>query len=190
MRGVVKAAVLAGVFMVMWAPTQARAEAYVSPFYGVNFGNDQLEKKNTFGADLGWMGAGVFGVEADFAYSPNAYDESVDNHVIDLMGNLILGIPVGGTTGGGVRPYVTAGLGLIQSKISGAGSVADSTSNDFGFNAGGGLMLFFGDHFGLRGDLRYFRAFSGDNDFGFDHGISIDLGGFNYWRGTVGVVIR
>ena len=60
MRGVIKAVLLTGVFMLMWAPAPARAEAYVSPFYGVNFGNDQIEKKNTFGADVGWMGAGVF----------------------------------------------------------------------------------------------------------------------------------
>jgi opacity protein-like surface antigen len=190
MRGVVKAAVLCGVLALVSAPTSARAEGYVSPFYGVNFGNDQIEKKNTFGVNGGWMGAGVFGAEVDFAYSPNAFDESIDNHVIDLMGNLILGIPVGGTTGGGVRPYVTAGLGLIQSNVSGSGSVADATSNDFGFNAGGGLMLFFADHFGLRGDLRYFRSFNGDDHFGFDQGISLDLGGFDYWRGTVGLVFR
>ena len=28
------------------------------------------------------------------------------------MGNLIVGVPVGGTHGSGIRPYVTAGLGL------------------------------------------------------------------------------
>ncbi len=186
MRGVIRAIAAAAVLATVMAPARARAEGYVSPFAGVHFGNDEIEKKFVWGADAGYMGAGVFGVEADFGYAPNAFDEPVDNHIMDVMGNLIIGIPVGGTHGAGVRPYVTGGIGLVQTKID--TGIGDSTSNDFGFNVGGGVMGFFSNHVGLRGDVRYFRSF--ENNSTFDNGINIDLKNFDFWRGSIGVVIR
>ena len=41
---------------------------------------------------------------------------------------------------------------------------------------------------GLRGDVRYFRSF--ENNSTFDNGINIDLKNFDFWRGSIGVVIR
>ena len=49
-------------------------------------------------------------------------------------------------------------------------------------------MGFFSNHIGLRGDLRYFRTVN--NESTFDNGLNIDLGGFDFWRGSFGVVIR
>lgn len=189
MRGVLKAVLVAGVVAMLWAPTQARAEGYISPFAGVHFGNDQLEKKMVYGANAGWMGAGVIGAELDFGWAPDAFGESVDNHVLDLMGNLIVGIPVGGTSGPGIRPYVTGGLGMIQTVIgSGISGVDDYDKKDFGFNLGAGAMGFFSDHVGLRGDVRYFRTIN-NNDSSLDD-VDFDLGGFDFWRASVGLVIR
>ena len=105
------------------------------------------------------------------------------------MGNLIIGIPVGGTHGAGIRPYLTGGLGLVQTKIvSGVTGIADTDNNDFGFNFGGGVMGFFSNHVGIRGDVRYFRTVN--NDSTFDNGLNIDLGGFDFWRGSFGLVFR
>ncbi len=189
MRGIVKALVAAGVVAMLWAPTQAQAEGYISPFAGVHFGNDQLEKKAVYGVDAGWMGAGIIGGEVDFGWAPNAFGESVDNHVLDLMANLIIGVPVGGTRGPGIKPYVTGGLGLIQTVIgSGISDVADYDQKDLGFNLGAGAMGFFSDHVGLRGDVRYFRTIN-NNDSTLDD-VDLDLGSFDFWRATVGVVIR
>ena len=39
------------------------------------------------------------------------------------------------------------------------GSLLRSDNNHFGWNLGGGLMIFFGGHVGVRGDIRYFHAF-------------------------------
>ena len=39
-----------------------------------------------------------------------------------------------------------------------------STKNDFGLDVGGGVMGFFSDNVGLRGDIRYFRGFRGTSD--------------------------
>ena len=191
MRRVIKALVLTSVLALSWAPAQARAEGYVSPWAGVNFGNDQAEGKAAFGVFAGYMGAGIIGGEVDFGFAPNFFGESVDNNVMNVMGNLIIGIPVGGTRGPGIRPYVTGGLGLIRTSIdSGLSSVDDFTSNEFGFNLGVGAMGYFNDHFGLRGDVRYYRTLNdgdGDDD---DLIPEFDLGAFDFWRASIGIVIR
>ena len=45
------------------------------------------------------MGGGIFGAEFNFGYSPSFFGTNNDfgnNSVIDVMGNLIIGIPIGG----------------------------------------------------------------------------------------------
>jgi opacity protein-like surface antigen len=187
MRVIFKALIVTAALALV-APTQARAEGYVSPWAGVNFGSSVDNGRASFGVNAGGMGAGIIGGEVDFGYSPSFFGTENDfgnNTVIDLMGNIIIGIPVGGTRGAGIRPYVTAGLGLIRTQIDG-GTLAQvsSSNNDFGWDAGAGVMGYFNDHVGLRGDLRYFRNMNGDviND--------IDFGSFHFWRGSIGVVIR
>ncbi len=81
------------------------------------------------------MGAGIFGFEVDFGYAPNFFESTEgdadfdygDSNVTTLMGNVILGIPIGGQTGLGIRPYVSGGVGLIKSSIDGADDFFDST---------------------------------------------------------------
>jgi hypothetical protein len=164
-----------------------RAEAFFIPFAGVNFDSQPVEQGAAYGFSAGSMGAGVIGGEFDFGYSPDIFGEPVDNNGITLMGNLIIGIPIGGTSGVGVRPYVTGGVGLIRTSIEDLRGDT-LTENYFGVNVGGGLMLFFSDRLGLRGDLRYFRNLQeDDNTDPFDF---FDLGGLDFWRASVGLVIR
>jgi len=103
------------------------------------------------------------------------------------MGNLIVGVPIGGTHGAGFRPFVTGGVGLIRTQIDG-GTVAtvSQSNNDFGWNLGAGAMGYFNQHVGVRGDVKYLRNFSGDA-FDVNH---IDLGTFHFWRISAGVVLR
>src|SRR5207248_2463132 len=112
MRRIGRFLILIATVGLVQAPALARADGFVSPWAGVNFGNDQAEGKKTFGVSAGAMGAGVIGGEFDFGYSPNFYGESVNNYALTLMGNVIVGVPVGGTRGPGIRPYVAGGLGL------------------------------------------------------------------------------
>jgi opacity protein-like surface antigen len=195
MRTVFKAIVVSASVAAIWAPAPVRAEGYVSPWAAVQFGGkidtvreDVNRGRAAFGVSAGGMGAGIIGGEFDFGYSPSFFGTSNDfgsNTVMDLMGNLIVGIPVGGTRGGGVRPYFTVGAGLIRTQIDG-GTVfrVASSDNQFGWNIGGGVMGFFNDHVGLRGDFRYFRAFTGDPLNG------LDLGSLNFSRLSIGVVFR
>jgi opacity protein-like surface antigen len=142
------------------------------------------------------MGAGVVGFELDFGYSPNffetgtagnEFDLANDSNVTTLTANAIIGIPIGGTTGGSVRPYVVGGVGLIRSNLGDAGDLFDVRSkNDFGFDVGGGIMGFFNSNVGLRGDVRYFRTFSGSSD----TVTGLALSDFNFWRGSVGLSLK
>jgi opacity protein-like surface antigen len=185
------------------APARASADWLFTPYIGMNWGGtagftdslgdfeDKFEQRMNFGASLSWMGAGALGFEVDFGYSPNFFEDpstdAFDANVTSLMGNLIIGVPVGGQTGPGIRPYVSGGAGLLRTRVDDAGDFFDIDENAFGINAGGGVMAFFSDHVGVRGDIRYFRAFK---DVETGDGVDLRLGGFDFWRGSVGVAFR
>jgi hypothetical protein len=144
----------------------ARAEGFISPFIGYNFSGDSgcpsisnCEDKNlNWGIGVGAVG-GLFGVEAEFGFIPNFFGEVPDteNSVFTFMGNFLLAPKFGP-----VQPYGTIGLGLIKSHVdlTLTGLVESDDQNDFGWNTGGGIMIHFSDHLGVRGDVRYFHAFS------------------------------
>ena len=199
LRAVVVCLALAG------SAVPASADWLLTPYLGLTFGKsadfgdvgdfeDNFEKRMTFGLNLAFMGGGIIGFEADFGSTPNFFQvtggdanfDFGDSNVTTLMGNLVLGAPIGGTTGMGFRPYASAGAGLLRSNVSGDGLFDDLSQNELGFNIGGGAHAFFGDNFGLRGDIRYFRSLQeGDDD-----GSDLDLSNFSFWRGTVGVTFR
>jgi opacity protein-like surface antigen len=197
LRPVILALVLGTVLAI---PAQARADWIFTPYVGANFsrGGDifDLDSGNTsvsFGGSLGWMGAGILGLEMDFGYAPDFFETddvtSLDGNVTSFMGNVIIGIPIGGQTGGGVRPYVSGGAGLLRSRLDDVEDFFDLNENSFGVNAGAGLMVFFTDSVGLRGDLRYFRSLS-DDDNDDDNDLDLNLGAFHFWRATAGVAFR
>jgi opacity protein-like surface antigen len=186
-------------------PTHAAADWLLTPFVGWNFGGaasnefvdfaDEFEQKANFGASLTWMGAGALGFEVDLGYTPNFFENTAgtgdfefgDNNVTTLMGNIVIGIPIGGQHGAGFRPFGVAGLGLIKSKVGDADDFFNVDSTDFGFNLGAGAMFFFSDNIGMRGDLRYFRSLQDEelnDDFEFG------LADFRFWRATLGATIR
>ena len=179
----------------MLAPRAASADWLLTPNLGVVFGGAASGREHlTYGASIGWMGAGVIGWEADFTYTPEFFqgdDDDVelfsDSNVTTFMGNIIIGAPVGGTSGGGFRPYFSGGVGLMQRSVTDAVSFLKVDNSEFGINLGGGAIGFVGDHVGVRGDIRYFRALADPDE---DNEFDIDLGDFDYWRATVGLVFR
>ena len=193
MRRVLKFVMVAATLAVVYAPAKASADGYVSPFIGVNFDNNSGGGRANFGVNAGGMGAGIIGGELDFGYAPSFFGNQGtygSNYVLDLMGNVIVGIPIGGTHGAGVRPYGTVGLGLIRSQVTGGvNGLIETANNDVGMNAGAGVMGFLSDHVGLRGDVRYFRTFN-DNSSISGQGVNVDFGSFHFWRASFGVVIR
>lgn len=188
-------------------PAGASADWLFTPFIGGNWGGsatftddlgdfeDEFERRVNFGASLGWMSGGIGGFEIDFGYSPNFFQNTVgdddfefgESNVTTLMANLVLGAPVGGQSGPGIRPYVTGGLGLIKSRIDEPDELFDVDSSDWGFNLGAGVTGFLSDNFGIRGDVRYFRSLQ-DNEPGDDFDVA--LSDFRFWRASVGATFR
>ena len=187
-------------------PGRASADWLFTPFIGANFGgkanfgdfndfDDEFERRVNFGASLGWMGNGIVGAEVDFGWSPNFFENTVgdsnfafgDSNVTTLMGNLIVGAPIGGQSGPGLRPYASGGVGLIRSRVDGGDFFDDLDTNDFGFNVGAGVHGFFSDNVGIRGDIRYFRSLQ-DNEP--DDEFDLAVSDFDFWRATVGVTFR
>ena len=174
-------------------PASARADWLFTPNIGTTFGGAADGREHlTYGASIGWMGAGIVGWEADFQCTPEFFepnDTDVDffgsSNVFTVMGNVIVGIPVGRQSGGGIRPFFIGGVGLIQQNTD-SDEALDIDSNEFGFNLGGGVMGFFNDNVGLRGDVRYVRSFEEADD----NLVTIGIGDFDFWRANVGVVFR
>jgi opacity protein-like surface antigen len=190
-------------FSLMLIPASASAQSwFFAPYVGANFGgnasfgdfddfDDEVERRADFGATLGWNPS-VVGFEIDLGWSPNFFEDTAgdrnfefgDSNVTTLMGNLLISAP----PGKGIRPYGSAGLGLIRSSISGAGDLFnDLSTNDFGVNFGAGVNGQFTDNVGIRGDIRYFRSLQ-DNEP--DGELDLGLSNFDFWRGTVGVTFR
>jgi opacity protein-like surface antigen len=192
--------------LVVAAPSRASADWLITPFVGgvlggnADFGDfddfdDEVERRVNAGASLGWMGEGIIGFEVDFGWTPNFFEDTVgdadfafgDSNVTTLMGNVLVGAPIGGQTGPGVRPYASGGVGLIRANIDGGDFFDDLNSNDFGMNVGAGIHAFFSDNVGVRGDVRYFRSLE-DNEA--DGEFDLGLADFDFWRATVGVTFR
>ncbi len=115
--------------------SMVRADGFLSPFAGVNLANNSGDGHSNLGADIGVMGAGIIGGELDLGYYPNFFGSQGlfgSNSVADVMGNLIIGVPAGGTHGPGVRPYAVAGLGLLRSKTTRPTGPAQSNNVGFG----------------------------------------------------------
>lgn len=195
---------VAALALVAAAPAPASADWTFSPFIGSTFNgelndidlDESTQNKLSWGGSLMWMGEGIAGFEVDFGYTPefffsdndNEVDFIGDGNVTTFMVNAVIGVPIGGDRGAGIRPYGTAGLGLVRQSVDDVIDVFDADRNSLGFNIGGGIMGMFTDNVGIRGDLRWFRQFSNDSD-GLDD-LDFDLSGLSFWRGTVGVTFR
>jgi opacity protein-like surface antigen len=177
------------------AATPAAAQTtggLVTPFVGVATGTPIDENRTVYGGSIGATGS-VIGFEFDFGYSPNFYEVEDDfgelgssGSVSTLMGNLLIGLPLGR-----VRPYGTFGAGLIRSNLDVFDVFDDLDRSDFGISYGGGVMAFLTNNVGIRGDLRYFRSLQDDDlDDDFPDPPDFDLGNFNFWRATAGVTFR
>ena len=189
-----KCAIMAALVLVL-APGAARADWLFTPNIGAGFGGDASGREHlTYGASIGWMGAGILGWEADFAYTPEFFqgdDDDLelfsDSNVTSFMANAIIGAPVGGQFGPGFRPYVTGGVGLLQSSVTDADELFEVDNSEFGFNLGAGAMGFASDHIGFRGDIRYYRSFEDPEE---DNEFDAAIGNFDFWRATAGVTFR
>jgi opacity protein-like surface antigen len=173
----------------MLTAAPASAQGFILPFIGFDYGGDSgcriatgcEDQNSNIGVAAGKMGA-IAGAEVEFNYARNFFGdtEGVDNNLLTLMANVFVGPKIAA-----VRPYVIGGVGLIKTHVEfTTGSFLDS-SNNFGWDIGGGLMAMFGEHVGVRGDVRRFQSFTDQNILGF--GLADEKIGFN--RATIGLVL-
>jgi len=171
--------------------TPARAQGFISPLIGYDFGGDAgcpsfsncQDKKINVSVSFGAMG-NVLGFEEEVAYAPNFFGNApgLSSSVLTLMSNVML-VPKLGP----VRPYVLAGIGLIKTHVDlTTASVFTTNNNQLGWDVGGGLIGFFGDHVGVRGDLRYFHAFQDLTVLG----LTLSDLKLDYGRASAGVIVK
>jgi len=186
---------LSSLFLGLIAATPVAAQTtggLGSVFAGVVTDTPVDENRTIVGGAIGATGK-VLGFEIDFGYAPNFYEVEDDfgelgssGSVSTVMGNLLIGAPLGK-----VRPYATVGAGLMRSNLELFDFFDDLGRNDFGINYGGGVMVFFTDNVGIRGDIRQFRSLQNDDfDDDFPEPGDFDLGDFKFWRATGGVTFR
>jgi hypothetical protein len=181
----------------MLTPAPARADVMLIPFYGINYGGDSGQglsdafeaKRHDWGVSLLAMGAGFFGFEADFGFSPDFYGrtDAGGTNIMTFVGNLVIGIPFGGQRGFGIRPYGLVGAGVMRSRAD-LGDVLDAAENDLTWDAGGGVLIFFTSRIGVRVDFRYFQTFDDLELFGIEIGDS--RGKVDFTRTSFGFIVR
>jgi len=187
--------VLFAALILMGGARHAAAQGFISPFIGYNFGGSSgcpaitncEDKRADYGVSFGAVGS-IVGFEAELGYTKNFFGQTVGqtSNVLTFMGNFMLAPKIGP-----VQPYGLAGLGLIRTSVEGTGVSTDQ--NQFGYDLGGGLMVFFGQHVGVRGDVRYFRSFQVLDFLNLPPNLPVlGLGGekLDYGRAAVGVVFK
>ena len=96
--------VVLSIMLLAVAAAPARADGFVTPFYGFNFGGDSNcakvtnceDKRSNFGVSIGKMGS-IFGAEEDISIAKDFFGKvpNVDNSVLTLMSNLLIGVEPG-----------------------------------------------------------------------------------------------
>jgi hypothetical protein len=170
------------------------AQGFISPFIGTTLTSPTDTGSSTkagFGVDFGAIGK-IVGAETEIAFYPELIDNAANavekNKVFSFSGDILIGPTIGA-----VKPYVAIGAGNLHLNVTGLSSVLvpnpTEISNDyFTGNLGGGLFVFFTKNLGVRGDLRYFRAYGVDlADLA---GTGLRLTNFNFWRASVGFAAK
>jgi opacity protein-like surface antigen len=171
----------------------ASAQGFISPIFGYNFGGDAgcleitdcEDKRLNIGVGFGAMGP-ILGFEGEIAFVDNFFGETPElaSDVMTFMGNFMI-VPKLGP----VRPYGTVGVGIIKTSAEfTSASLLDADSTDFGWNIGGGVMILFGEHVGIRGDFRYFHAFQALEILGIDLDLGDDSRKLDFGRAGIGAV--
>lgn len=181
----IRCALLALVCLVV--PAAARAQTFVSPFIGAHFRDEKscqpstacADNTSSIGVSFGNLNA-LIGFEEELNYGKNFFTEAppqTTSSVLSVMSNVVIGPRISY-----VRVFGTGGFGLVRARV---GSSKATTANNVGWNIGGGAMMSFG-HFGVRGDVRFYRSLTELGDLG----LSPSTRRLRYGRVSIGLVIQ
>jgi len=165
--------------------------------------DNNVSASATYGGQVGYLWQGIAGGEflADFAPHVNLENPILsDNpHVNSYMGNIVAAFPFGSEIV--FQPFVSGGVGSIGMRASvitppdanGESAIDSVNSNRLGSDIGVGMLAFTG-RWGMRGDVRWFRATTNNNvSAGNTFGEAVTqnlLSDLRFWRGTLGLAFR
>ena len=184
---------IAAIALLTWmaVPVSASAQGYISPVIGYDFGGDSgcpqitnCEDRNlNWGVSVGSLGS-ILGSELELAYAKNFFGDipGVSSSVLTLMGNGMVAPRFGP-----VQPYWLIGLGLMKTHVDFSATTIENSENHFAWDTAGGLMVFFGRNFGIRGEIRHYHAFQ-ELDFPILGRLANTK--LDYGRAAAGVVFR
>lgn len=154
------------------SPRPAAAEWHLAAMGGLTmFGDTSIvdldqgtsRRHLNAGAAVSWLSRGLFGIEAIGVWTPRFFEgersfasagttDPGTGGTVSLMGNVLVTLPQRWTEYG-LRPFVSAGIGLLHAKQ--PDPIFGVNLDALGFNVGGGAIGFLSERTGLRFDLRY-----------------------------------
>lgn len=160
----VRSLALAFAVTLVGGASAARAQSYISPFVGFDFGGDAScpnisgceDKTLNLGVSIGRVGK-LIGIEEEVAYAKDFFGSApgLSSSVYTAMSNIMVAPGFGK-----IHPFALAGIGLMKSHVDlKTLAVVTTNNNSLGWDVGGGVMAFLGGHAGVRADVRYFHAF-------------------------------
>ena len=174
------------VLLLVMRSAPARADGFLIPFIGYNFGGDSSTcagltdcspRRTSYGVSVGAMGTSV-GFEEDLSYTKDFFGAApgVESSVVSAMSNLLfLGAP------GRIQSYFVSGVGLVRLRVS-----FNQTSverNVITYDVGGGVNGSFTRHVGIRADLRHFHTLQ-------DVNVLLISGKLGFWRASLGLALK
>jgi len=162
--------------------------------------SDDSDPSLTYGGSVSYLWSHKYGIEGIFDWGPAPGIDSAgfviapggSRNVNAFMANFIGALPFGGR--GRFQPFLSFGVGKIKFNgdvIDDVGFSANESESRWGWDAGVGTAAFYG-HWGVRGDIRYYRA-QGDDPA--DLSTTTDVArslvtGLTFWRANAGLAFR
>ena len=173
-------------------PLASRAQTFVKPFVGYDFGGSTgclnllicADRHVNAGVSGGRILTRGLGVEAEVAYAKDFFGAATDlsSYVLTLMANAVYTRPIGRW-----HPFAVGGAGMLKTHI--RFTQVDFYATDvtsFAWNLGGGVTFQLSRRWGISADYRYFRSFHDVTLSGFT--VSDSKLGFS--RAGVGLMVR
>jgi hypothetical protein len=177
------------------------ASGFVGSGFNASSDDPSIEENGggvAYGGQVGYLWHGMVGPEFLFDWAPkfdvNALLIDGNAHVMSYMANAIAALPLGAD--GQIQPFISGGFGSIQMAADIINPIDNTTENNsngqWGTNIGGGLMAFANNRFGVRGDVRYYHAFTDNtiNGSAGDQVVESLVSGAHFWRATGGLSFR
>lgn len=186
--------------LLLWTPpADAHADWLITPFLGTSFRGETTflifeegaGRRMTLGASVALLSDGILGLEADVGHTPRFFEGDdplglvLTSRVTTLSGNVIVAAPLA-VTRESLRPYLVAGLGLMQARSLHAAGLFPVEEDLIGLSIGAGAIGFVTERTGLRFDLRHIKAISGTDGPFARPGVSR----LSFWRATAGLTVR